>query len=91
MQKFAEDERLEQMTQNKRRAKEAEHKREVEELWLERLNIYREQREQELLEIEMQRLEDERIRAIIESEKARLLAEHMAILQQHNPKAFAKY
>lgn len=34
MQKFAEDEKLEQMNQNKRRMRELEHKRDVEELWL---------------------------------------------------------
>ncbi len=33
MQKFAEDERLEQMSQNKRRLREAEHKRDIEILW----------------------------------------------------------
>jgi len=33
MQKFAEDERLEQMNAQKRRMREAEHKRDVEELW----------------------------------------------------------
>ncbi len=54
------------MTQNNRKAREAQHKREVEELWQERLSIYREQREKELIELEMQRLEDERIREIVE-------------------------
>jgi hypothetical protein len=33
MQKFAEDERLEQMNQTKRRMREAEHKRDIEILW----------------------------------------------------------
>ena len=33
MQKFAEDERLEQMNAQKRRMKELEHKREIERLW----------------------------------------------------------
>jgi len=34
MQKFAEDERLEQLTQAKRREREAQHARDVEELWV---------------------------------------------------------
>jgi len=33
MSKFAEDDRLEQMNQQKRRMKELEHKREIERLW----------------------------------------------------------
>ncbi len=33
MQKFAEDERLEQMNAQKRRMRELEHKREIEKLW----------------------------------------------------------
>jgi shikimate kinase len=41
MQKFADDERLEQMSMQRRKLKEAEHRREVEELWAERLEIYR--------------------------------------------------
>lgn len=91
MQKFADDERLEQMSMQRRKQKEAEHRREVEELWAERLDIYRQQRDAELLDEEMRRREDERIRAIVEEEKQRLLAEHLLVLQQHNPKAFARY
>ena len=45
MQKFAEDEKLEQMNQNKRRMREAEHKRDVEELWQDKLELYRAQRD----------------------------------------------
>ena len=45
MQKFAEDERLEQMNAQKRRMREQEHKREIERLWLEKLAIYRAQRD----------------------------------------------
>lgn len=48
LQKFAEDERLEQMNAQRRRMRELEHKREVERLWQEKLAIYRQQREAEL-------------------------------------------
>jgi hypothetical protein len=48
MEKFAEDERLEQMNAQKRRMREQEHKREVEKLWQEKLALYRAQREMEL-------------------------------------------
>ena len=40
MEKFAEDERLEQMNAQRRRMREQEHKREVEKLWQEKLAIF---------------------------------------------------
>ena len=46
-QKFAEDERLEQMNAQKRRMRELQHKRDIEQLWQEKLAVYRAQREQE--------------------------------------------
>jgi hypothetical protein len=50
LQKFAEDERIEQMNAQKRRMREQEHKREVERLWGEKLAVYRAQRAIELEE-----------------------------------------
>ena len=44
-QKFAEDERLEQMNAQKRRMRELQHKRDIEKLWSEKLEVYRQQRE----------------------------------------------
>ena len=41
MDKFAEDERLEQMNAQRRRMRELEHKREVERLWQEKLILYK--------------------------------------------------
>lgn len=38
--KFAEDERLEQMNAQKRRMREQEHKRQIEKLWQEKLAVY---------------------------------------------------
>jgi len=40
-QKFAEDERLEQMNAQKRRMRELQHKRDIETLWQEKLAVYR--------------------------------------------------
>ena len=40
MEKFAEDDRLEQMNAQRRRMRELEHKREIERLWQEKLKIY---------------------------------------------------
>jgi hypothetical protein len=47
MDKFAKEDKLEQMAQQKRRMKEQDHKREVERLWQERLNAYRIEKERE--------------------------------------------
>lgn len=71
--------------------RELEHKREIERLWQEKLAIYKQQREAELAEQEFKKQEESRQRDIIEIEKARLLAEHAAILQQHHPKANSQY
>lgn len=57
--KFAEDERLEQMNAQRRRMRELEHKREIERLWQEKLAVYRVQREQEW---EERRLKEEQER-----------------------------
>ena len=71
--------------------RELEHKREIERLWQEKLVIYKAQREAEAQEQEFKRQEEARQREIIAEEKARLLAEHAAILQQHHPKANSQY
>jgi hypothetical protein len=79
-QKFAEDERLEQMNAQKRRMREQEHKREIERLWQEKLAIYREQREQELEEKRAKEEFERQKAAVVEQEKERLLREHGFIL-----------
>lgn len=91
MAKFAEDERLEQMNAQKRRMRELEHKREIERIWNERLVVYQAQRAIEEAERNAKRAEeDEHARVIFEA-KARLLAEHAAVFEQHYPKAKAMY
>jgi hypothetical protein len=84
--KFANDDKLEQMNAQKRRMKELEHKREVERLWQEKLAIYREEREQELEE-ERRKKEEERWREeVIRQEKERLLREHLPNIEGFLPK-----
>ena len=79
--KFAEDERLEQMNAQKRRMRELEHKREIERIWNERLVVYQAQRAIEEAERNAKRAEeDEHARVIFEA-KARLLAEHAAVFE----------
>ena len=66
MQKFAEDERLEQMNAQKRRMREQEHKREIEKLWQEKLAVYRVQREMELEEKRIKEEEEKRKLMVVE-------------------------
>lgn len=91
MDKFAEDERLEQMNAQRRRMREQEHKREVERLWQEKLAIYQQQRDLEIQELAAKRVEEQRVAAIVEEQKRALLAQHKAVLQQYNPKAMQHY
>jgi hypothetical protein len=71
--KFAEDERLEQMNAQKRRMREQEHKREIERLWQEKLAVYRVQREQEWEEKRLKQEQEFIQQEIIAREKERLL------------------
>lgn len=91
MEKFAEDERLEQMNAQKRRLREAEHKRDVEELWQQKLVLYQAEKQRELDEMMAKQAEEARLKQLIEEEKARMFAEHEAILRQHYPKVVPKY
>ena len=91
LEKFAEDDRLEQMNAQKRRMKELEHKREIERLWQEKLAVYQAQREVELEEKKAQEEEEKRKLQIIELEKQRLLREHGQVLGQYHPKASTGY
>jgi hypothetical protein len=71
--------------------KELEHKREVERLWQEKLVIYQAQRMAEEEELRMAREREQAEKDVVQVEKARLLAQHGAILKQFNPKASTQY
>merc|ERR1711959_228809 len=90
-QKFAEDERLEQMNAQKRRMRELQHKRDIEALWQEKLSVYRAQREQEWEERRQKEAEEQATRDMVAAEKERLLKQHAEILTQFNPKAASTY
>jgi hypothetical protein len=75
LEKFAQDERIEQMNAQKRRMKQLEHKREVERLLEERRKMYEEEKASEL---EEQREEERRaqvLRDLIEQERQKILRE----------------
>ena len=86
MAKFAEDDRIEQMNANKRRMKQLEHKRAVEQLIEQRKSQFAADRERELDERrEEERMENFR-KQIIEEERQKLLQEHAMRLLGYLPK-----
>merc|ERR1712183_915419 len=87
---MGEDEKLEQMHQQKRRMKELEHKREVERMWGEKLKQYREEREKELQWEQGQLKKDDWLEQIIEMEKEKLLQEHLPYIDGFMPKGMIK-
>jgi len=86
MLKFAEEDKLEQMSAQRRRMKQMEHKREVERLMEERRAAYEEQRMQEAAEREIEERAERFRQEIIERERQRLLEEHLPHLQGNVPK-----
>ena len=90
LEKFANDDKLEQLAQNKRRMKEVEHKKEVQRLWQERLKVFRV--EQEKQEEERKRLiQDESWKEeVIRREKERLIRQNIGNLDGFLPKDLAK-
>ena len=78
--KFAEDERLEQMNAQKRRMRELAHKKEIERLWQEKLAIYRTQRDLEWEERQIKKEREDLERQIIQDQKDALLSQHADIL-----------
>jgi hypothetical protein len=75
MDKFAEDERIEQMNAQKRRMKMMEHKREVERLLGERRAMYEREKEAELEEQNQEEKRAQALRSLIEEERKKILAE----------------
>ena len=75
MDKIAEDERIEQMNGQERRMKMMEHKREVERLLEERRAMYEREKEAELQEQHQEEKRAQALRALIEEERKKILAE----------------
>mmetsp|Transcript_53166 Transcript_53166/g.153457 ORF Transcript_53166/g.153457 Transcript_53166/m.153457 type:complete len:153 (+) Transcript_53166:1-459(+) len=84
--KFAEDDRIEQMNEQKRRMKVEAHKREAERLLAIRREMYEKQREAERQAEAQLREEESKRQVIIEEERRRLLKEHAADLFDFLPK-----
>lgn len=90
MEKYAEDEKLEQFNAMRRRQKEIDLKKEIEKQWQEKLRQYHLQKQQEINELEKQRREETYKREIIQKEKERLIREHEDLLKNFFKKGYNK-
>eukprot|EP00930_Biecheleria_cincta_P006096 TRINITY_DN107082_c0_g1_i1.p1 TRINITY_DN107082_c0_g1~~TRINITY_DN107082_c0_g1_i1.p1 ORF type:complete len:733 (-),score=211.70 TRINITY_DN107082_c0_g1_i1:31-2229(-) len=89
--KFAEDERLEQMSAQKRRMKLQDYKRDIDRQLEARRGLYEEERKKELDELERLKSEEAEREKVVEQERLRLLEEHGSDLRNFLPKgAIAK-
>mmetsp|Transcript_46710 Transcript_46710/g.104995 ORF Transcript_46710/g.104995 Transcript_46710/m.104995 type:complete len:475 (+) Transcript_46710:41-1465(+) len=87
LKKFAEDDRIEQMNEHKRRMKVEAHKREAQRLIELRREMYEQDRESQAQADSKLRDEDAQRQVIIEEERRRLLKEHAAELADFLPKS----
>merc|ERR1712093_183938 len=86
MEKFAEDDRIDEMNRQKRAAAKAEHSRKVAQLLEEKRRIAEEDRQREEAIAAQARARDAEFQQIVEEERQRLLREHAANLDGHLPK-----
>ena len=86
MEKFAEDDRIEQMNAQRRRMKMQEHKREVERLMQEKKDLYNMLKEKEMQEAAAYEAKEHRRAQIIEEERQRLLKEYASKYKEFLPK-----
>jgi len=86
LKKFAEDDRIEQMNEQRRRLKQEAHKREAQRLVELRRRMYEEARQAERDQDDRLRDDEARRHVVIEEERRRLLREHAAELIDFLPK-----
>merc|ERR1712048_954953 len=86
LKKFAEDDRIEQMNEHKRRMKVELHKREAQRLIDLRREMYEQERSKEREDEVKLREEDSKRQVIIEEERRRLIQEHATELRDFLPK-----
>ncbi|CAL8125771.1 unnamed protein product [Orchesella dallaii] len=76
MEKFAEDERLELMSYQKRRQREREHRKQVEQMIAERRCLRAQEKEKDQHVLDCFNMETERRQTLIDAERLRLLKKH---------------
>jgi hypothetical protein len=90
MEKFAEDERLEQLSAAKRRERQMAHRKETERLLQQRREVFERERQLEVQAREQQAQAERFRKTVIEQERQRLLLEHAAQLREFLPKGVLK-
>jgi small-conductance mechanosensitive channel len=86
MEKFAQDEQLEQMNAQRRRMKQLEHKRAVDALVEERRKLIQQEYERQIAEQQKEQQLEQYRQQVIEQERQRLLHEHASHLLGYLPK-----
>jgi hypothetical protein len=89
--KFAEDERIEQLNAQQRRMKELEHKRQIDRIWNDKITAYKIERDQEAVQLQAKKEEQQAYQDAITEYKKQLVAQHMGLLSEYNPKAASQY
>ena len=79
---FAENEKLEQKNAQVRRMRELQHKKEIDELWNEKLKRIEDEKKQQEFEINEQKKKQIWEEEIIKNEKRRLLEKHLPEIQE---------
>jgi cell division protein FtsN len=90
MEKFADDERIEQMSAAKKRERQMAHRRETERLLEQRREMFEKERQIEIQAQEEQKQVERYRRTVIEQERQRLLLEHAAQLREFLPRGVLK-
>ena len=90
MEKYAEEEKLEQYNMRRRKQRELDLKAEVEKQWQLKLEQYQKQREAELAELEKAKKKEEEERYLIQQEKERLIKENEHLLKMYYPTGYNK-
>lgn len=90
LEKFKEDEKLEQFNMMRRKQKEMDYKKEIERQWTLKLEQYKLQKDYELKVLQQQKEEEQKKREFIESEKQKLIRENEEILKTYLTKDYNK-
>lgn len=90
LEKFKEDEKLEQFNMMRRKQKEMDYKKEIERQWSLKLEQYKQQKDYELKVLQQQKEEEQRKREFIELEKRKLIKENEEILKTYLTKDYNK-
>jgi hypothetical protein len=90
LERFKEDEKMEQYNKIIKKQKELKYREEIEKQWKLKRDQYLNQKELEIMNLKNQKIEEENKRKIIEKEKIRLIKENEEILKSYMEKEYFK-